>query len=307
MDFNKLQCNNVHIMKVIHSKVLGFCMGVQRAVALAQADAEKAGLSGGRVYTLGPLIHNPCVLDTLKKSGVEVLEKNFMPNNLENCSIIICAHGTKPEIEEEIRGRGGRIVDATCPWVKTSQLKAEELSRAGYCLFLAGEAEHAEIQGILGFTGGKYCSVVSDAAGAGAAAKKLLGRGKDAENKQLLTALIGQTTISEEKYRAIGDAIKKYFPSLEIIQTICSATKERQQALRELLTQVDAVLVVGGKDSANTRSLLAIAKESGKPCKLVESAADIPESFFQFGCVGLSSGASTPDSVIDEIEKKLLR
>jgi 4-hydroxy-3-methylbut-2-enyl diphosphate reductase len=120
------------------------------------------------------------------------------------------------------------------------------------------------------------------------------------------TALIGQTTISEEEYRSIGEAIKKYFPALEIIETICAATRERQDALRELLDKVDAVIIAGGKESANTRRLLAIAEKQGKPCALSESAADIPAGFAAFQTVGLCAGASTPDTVIDEIEDALV-
>jgi 4-hydroxy-3-methylbut-2-enyl diphosphate reductase len=284
-------------MKVIRSRVMGFCMGVRRAVSMAEEELNAARKFGGRVYALGPLIHNPKVLCDLKNRGMETLNDPIFPENQENCSIIVRAHGIKPQIEAELRGKGARIADATCPRVKASQLKAAELAASGYSLFLAGEADHAEVEGILGYTAGAFCRVVSGAEEAEAAAKKLREADKDAR-----TALIGQTTISEEEYKAIGGAIQKYFPGLQIIQTICSATRDRQQALRELLTQVDAVIVIGGKDSANTRRLLAIAEESGKPCALAETAADIPKSFFNCDLVGLSAGASTPDSVIDELE-----
>jgi 4-hydroxy-3-methylbut-2-enyl diphosphate reductase len=287
-------------MKRIRSKVLGFCMGVRRAVSMAE---EELGAVKGesRVYTLGPLIHNPKVLLELENRGMESLNNGIFPKNPQNCSIIVRAHGIKPQIEAELRGRGARIVDATCPKVKASQLKAAELANAGYCLFLAGEADHAEIEGILGYTGGACCRVVSNAEEAETAAKQLHETAKDAG-----AALIGQTTISEEEYQSIGEAIKKHFPNLEVIQTICSATRDRQHALRELLTQVEAVLIIGGKDSANTRRLLAIARESGTPAALAESAADIPADFYNYAVIGLSAGASTPDSVIDEIEGALV-
>ena len=285
-------------MKVIRAKVLGFCMGVRRAVDLANAEADQAKISGGRVYTLGPLIHNPHVLADLETRGVEILNEPLQ--NLEGSSIIIRAHGVSRGVEEDLRDKGGRIIDATCPKVKASQLKAEALVRAGFRLFLAGEAEHAEIAGILGYAASGFCQVVESAAKAEAAAKKLYEKEKDAK-----TALIGQTTISEEEYRAIGRAIKKYFPALEIIQTICAATRDRQEALAELLDQADAVVVVGGKESANTRRLLAIAQDRGKPCVLAESAANIPPEFRAFETIGICAGASTPDSVIEEIEREL--
>ena len=295
-------------MKVIRARVLGFCMGVRRAVDLASREAassfEEGASAGKGVYTLGPLIHNPRVLRELESLGVRPIAE--LPPNLDGASLVIRAHGISPHAEAELRGRGGRIVDATCPKVKASQLKAKALAEAGCRLFLAGEAEHAEIAGIRGYalagagTGG-FCAVVGGAAEAEEAAAALFA--KEPNGK---TALIGQTTISPEEYASIGEGIKKYFPALEIIQTICAATTERQDALRELLDQVDAVIVAGGRESANTRRLLAIAAEGGKPRALVEDAAGIPPDFAAFSVVGLCAGASTPDSCIDEIEQALL-
>jgi 4-hydroxy-3-methylbut-2-enyl diphosphate reductase len=270
-------------------------MGVRRAVNYAVNEAKK---HNGPIYSLGPLVHNPRVLADLKKLGVEI----ELPANLEGSSVIIRAHGINPETEKELIGRGAEIIDATCPIVKANQLKAEELSREGYCLFLAGEANHAEIEGILGYVKScPFCVTACNAHEAGKAAKKLYGLNSDAK-----TALIGQTTICEEEYLAIAKAVQLFFPNLEIIQTICAAGIERQQALRELLNQTDAVIIAGGKNSANTRRLLAIARESRKPCVLVEDANEIPENFFNYGTVGISCGASTPDSTIDEIEQKLM-
>jgi len=284
-------------MKVIRAKVLGFCMGVSRAVDLAAAEAERSG--GKRIYTLGPLIHNPRVLADLESRGVETLDS--LPQSIEGC-VIIRAHGVSPEAEERLRNTGCRIVDATCPRVKASQLKAEELRFAGYFLFLAGMPEHAEIEGIMGYAGSaSFCAVVSGALEAERAASKLYRTNNNAR-----TALLGQTTISEGEYLKIGEAIKIFFPNLEVFDTICPATTDRQQALRELLSQVDAVIIAGGKESANTSRLLAIAEESGKPCALVESSSEIPDAFRSFETVGLCAGASTPDSVITEIEKELL-
>ena len=280
-------------------------MGVRRAVDLAGAEAERAGC---RVFTLGPLIHNPQALEALQSRGVETLDENRLPPGLEGASVIIRAHGISPQAEAGLRERGGRIIDATCPKVKASQLKAKALAASGYGLFLAGEAEHAEIIGIRGYalagSGGKgFCAVVGGAVEAARAAAAL----RALEPAPGRTALIGQTTISEKEYRAIGEAVKKYFPDIEIIQTICAATKERQEALREMLDQVDAVIVAGGKESANTRRLFAIAAERGKPCALAENAAGVPPEFAAFQTVGLAAGASTPDGVIDEIERALIR
>ncbi|MCL2759580.1 MAG: 4-hydroxy-3-methylbut-2-enyl diphosphate reductase [Treponema sp.] len=287
-------------MKVVRAKILGFCMGVRRAVELTSAEANASASSGSAVFTLGSLIHNPKVLNDLEKRGVKAL--NELPETCENCSVIIRAHGINPAAENDLRSRGCRIVDATCPKVKMSQLKTRELSGAGYSLFLAGEAHHAEIEGILGYVdAAAFCMVVSGADEAQNAAAELYKVNSGAK-----AALLGQTTISEDEYSNIANEIKKYFPSLEIAKTICAATTERQQALRELLLETDAVIIAGGRESANTRRLLAIAKESGKPCALTESSDEIPLEFFNFKTVGLCAGASTPDILIDEIEAVLL-
>jgi 4-hydroxy-3-methylbut-2-enyl diphosphate reductase len=284
-------------MRVIRADVLGFCMGVRRAVELAQAEAAR----GGKVCTLGPLIHNPRVLEDLQKRGVEILDEENIPASLQNTAVIIRAHGVSPAIEARLWERGGRVIDATCPRVKMSQLKAQSLAEAGYSLFLAGEERHAEIAGIRGYAAAApFCAVVGNAAMAETAAASRFSALPDAE-----TALIGQTTISAEEYRATGEAIKQFFPRLEIAQTICAATAERQNSLRRLLGQVDAVIIAGGKESANTRRLLAIAAESGKPCALAETAAGIPAEFAVWKTVGICAGASTPDAVIDEIEQAL--
>jgi len=291
-------------MKIIRARVLGFCMGVRRAVELATVQARKAAEEGSAVFTLGQLIHNPNVLANLEKQGIITLKQDsfdVIQDKGKNCSVIIRAHGISPETEEKLRGMGCKIIDATCPNVKKNQLKTQELSRAGYSLFLAGESAHAEIEGIKGYAScAPFCKVVVNTEQARDAAKTLFETNKDAK-----TALIGQTTISEEEYANIGNEIKKYFPNLKIVNTICSATAERQQALRELLTRVDAVIIAGGKESANTRRLLVIAQESGKPCAMVEQVEEIPENFYDFNTVGLCAGASTPDSLIDEIESKL--
>jgi len=291
-------------MTILRARVLGFCMGVRRAVELTTVQAKKAAEEGSHLFTLGHLIHNPQVLADLEKNKVITLKQDSfeqIQKKGKNCCVIIRAHGISPETEKKLRGTGCAIIDATCPNVKKNQLKTQELSRAGYSLFLAGESAHAEIEGIMGYTSSApFCKAVIDKEQAQDAAFALYQINSNAK-----TALIGQTTISEEEYVNIGNEIKKYFPNLEIVNTICSATAERQQALRELLYFAEAVIIAGGKESANTRRLLLIAQESGKPCAMVERPEEIPENFYSFNTIGISAGASTPDSLIDEIEKTL--
>jgi len=293
-------------MTIIRARILGFCMGVRRAVDLTVMQAQKASEEGSRLFTLGHLIHNPQVLDDLEKKGVITLKQNSfeqIQDKGKNCCVIIRAHGISPQVEKNLCDTVCGIIDATCPNVKKNQLKTQELSRAGYSLFLAGESTHAEIEGITGYaSSAPFCKAVINIEQARDAAFALYQTNSNAK-----TALIGQTTISEEEYDNIGNEIKKYFPNLEIVNTICSATAERQQALRELINDVDAIIVAGGKESANTRRLLLIAQESGKPCAMVEQVEEIPDFFYSFNTIGISAGASTPDSLINEIEKTLLK
>jgi 4-hydroxy-3-methylbut-2-enyl diphosphate reductase len=195
-------------------------------------------------------------------------------------------------------------------------MKAKSLAEAGCRIFLAGEKDHGEIRGIQGYIelGRKALSesgqqappgpawlVAADAGEAEEAARRL-----SSEVDGVPCALIAQTTISAAEYEKIGAALREYFPSLVIINTICGATRDRQEALRELCGQVEAVVIAGGRESANTRRLLAIALEAGLPAWLVETAEDIPAETFRYSTVGLSAGASTPDNIIADIEKALL-
>jgi 4-hydroxy-3-methylbut-2-enyl diphosphate reductase len=266
----------------------------------AYTELASAAATGRRCYSIGPLIHNPPALEDLAGKGLEVLDARKLPAVLSGAVLIIRAHGICPLLETALMERGGRVVDATCPKVKASQMRARDLSRAGRPVFLAGERAHAEVAGIQGYAPG--CLVVGKPEEAARAARQLAQ--SPIPNPQS-PALLAQTTISPGEYDAIAAAIGQYFPDIEVIDTICPATRERQEALRELCREVDAALIAGGRGSANTRRLLAIARESGLPAWIAESAADLPPGITGFARLGLSAGASTPDWVIDRIEAAL--
>ena len=279
-------------------------MGVRRAVDMAYnktggeiSPPVPAGLTD--VFTMGPLIHSPQVLSDLGLRGVRVLDPENLPPDLNGKLVLIRAHGITPSLESLLLDKGARLVDATCPRVKASQLKVRDLGKSGYHIFLAGERDHGEIAGIKGYA--KECIILANDGDAEREGKRL------AQKKPLLkTALIGQTTISPEEYRAIGKALEKFFPDILILDTICRATRDRQDALKRLCPLVEAVIVAGGRDSANTRRLAAIAASMGKKTWLVESAEEIPPEVDSYKVLGLSAGASTPALVIDKIEAKLL-
>jgi 4-hydroxy-3-methylbut-2-enyl diphosphate reductase len=304
------------------------------------AGAELAARPGNPpVFSLGPLIHNPQTLASLKERGLVILDEDRVMEQVTNQAlpraekitadekpvVIIRAHGINPRTEENLLLKGFRIVDATCPRVKASQNTALTLAGRGFSVFIAGEKNHAEVKSIAGYVeagagprrqtrtgavkaqagtdGGRVpaCVIVGNAAEAETAAAALRRERPDAE-----TALIAQTTLSADEYERIEAAIKKSFPNLEVKNTICGATRERQDALRKLCAACDAVVIVGGKESANTRRLLAIARHCGKPAWLAETAADLPPELKNYAVAGLCAGASTPDDVVEEIAGALL-
>jgi len=295
-------------MKVVRAGILGFCMGVRRAVEIAVRASLETSRTGA-LFTLGPLIHNSRVLESLQKRGLVCLNENEISSLPADSTVIIRAHGVSPVIERELSKKGINILDATCPHVKLSQSKARNFVENGYRLFIAGEENHGEIAGIKGYaedgcpnrvsSAVPPCFVVSNAEEASASAEELYRSEPEAK-----TALIAQTTIRAEEYSAIGEKIKNFFPSLEIVNSICTATVDRQNALRDL-ANVDAVIIAGSRESANTQRLLSLARELGKPAWLAEAVSDMTPEIAAYKTVGLSAGASTPDELIDEIEEAL--
>ena len=295
LDQTGQQAERRHIVK--RAKVLGYCMGVCRAVeAVYRALAEYPAKT---VYTYGPLIHNPVTMQLLEAKGVQIVnpDAELKPQIMPKSPIIIRAHGISPQKRQELVDCDAIIIDATCPRVIASQFRAAQYAQKEYTVILAGDKNHGEIIGIKGYAlsvpNGK-CVTVQTALEAEAF-----------QYDGAPTVLIAQTTIKREEYRAIAEILRKKISDLTVLETICSATDERQEALLELVKEVDAVLVIGGKNSANTRRLLQTALDSGKPAWLVESVADIPQEVYRYGTIGLAAGASTPDSSIDMIEKAI--
>jgi 4-hydroxy-3-methylbut-2-enyl diphosphate reductase len=288
-------------MKVIRARVYGYCMGVRRAVDTAISEAKSLGAGG--IFTMGPLIHNPQALDSLRSLGVGVLDERNLPERLDGATVVIRAHGVPPQLVTSLSQRGARVVDATCPRVRSSQRRAAAYSERGFSVFLAGERAHGEVVGVASYA--KDCIVVASGEEAREAAGRLF-----AESPSAKTVLIGQTTLTAEEYASIAREIERFFPALETIDSICPATSDRQAALDELCAEADAVVVVGGRTSANTRRLYSAAVQRGKPAWHVESpdelTGEVAAELGAFSVVGLTAGASTPDEVIVAVEKRLL-
>lgn len=288
-------------MTIIRADVLGMCMGVRRAETLARDAARRGRNSGRRVFTYGPLIHNPQAILELRKEGVTAIDPDdFGPDSyngdIRNSIVVIRAHGAPPEAIERLSRMGVEIVDATCPRVLKSQNKAKILSEEGWKVVIAGDRAHGEVSGILGHA--PSALVVENAEQAALVAQNLTGE---------KVALIAQTTMKESEFDAIAAEFRNFCPHFLAISTLCPSTMDRQKSLVKLALTVDAVVVVGGKNSANTRRLAMAAAESGKPCWHVETEEELPGEIFSYEKVGITAGASTPDFIVDRVENYILK
>lgn len=227
---------------------------------------------------------------------MNVLCEDDIKNINEGDAVVIRAHGTTARNIELLKERGALIVDATCPRVKQSQRRVEEWSKKGYDIIIAGDKNHGEVKSLEGFfdssKGGKLFVVQSS---------------DEAENipQREKTALISQTTFSPQKYDSIIHIIQEKDPDAVIFNSICRATLERQESLEELAKKVEAVLVVGGKQSANTRQLKELALKFCPHVELIEDESEIPQEFYSYSKVGITAGASTPLFSVEAVEAKL--
>ncbi len=280
-------------MRIVRAEVLGFCMGVRRAV-----DAAEKALSescGSPCFTLGPLIHNPSVMDSFSKRGMGVLDSSLESDFPDGARVVIRAHGTTPHVLRKLQEKNAFVVDATCPKVHLSQRRVHEWSEKGYYIIIAGDRNHGEVTSIASYcVPGAKVTVVQDCG----EASKLEITGK--------SLLIAQTTFSPTEYERIVSVVLEKCPDAIIFRSICSATMKRQEALLALEGKSDGILIIGGKNSANTRRLYESALKICEKSALIEDETEIPAEFFCLETVGLAAGASTPDFVIDAVEKKLL-
>lgn len=281
-------------MKIIRASVLGFCFGVRRAVELAEkALAENTDKT---VYSLGPLIHNENALRALGEKGLHAVDESHVSEIPDGSVVIIRAHGVAPSVTDALEAKKCKIIDATCPRVKASQKMVERYSSENDYVVLTGDRNHGEVIGIAGYAGENF-SQLQDFEEAESF------NIPDSDGKNVI--LLSQTTYSPKEFEKIENLFKSRFRNLAVMNTICPATNERQQALLELCSQVDGVLVVGGKNSANTKRLYQTAAANCRLAAHIQSAADIPEAFFNLKTIGITAGASTPDEIIEEVERKL--
>lgn len=280
-------------MEVVLAEHAGFCFGVKRAVKLAN-DATEAGT--GNVQSLGPLIHNPQVVNQLAEKGVRRVDSL---DEIESGVVIFRSHGvSSPQVMNEALERGLAVIDATCPFVTNAQRYAKQLVDEGYQVVMVGDRHHPETRSVLGHAGSEILVTESFdeiKAFLNKFAKKKLG-------------IISQTTQTYRKFSEIVVQCLEICEEVKIFNTICYATEDRQTEAEALAQKVEAMVVIGGRNSANTTHLAEICRRSDIPVYHIETAEEIePDWFPSLKTVGVTAGASTPDWIINNVIDSLKR
>ena len=275
-------------MEVILAESAGFCFGVKRAV---EKVYEQAAI-GKKIYTFGPIIHNEEVVKDLENKGVTVIETEEELTSLTEGTVVIRSHGVSKHICDLIAQSGLECVDATCPFVKRIHNIVEKESAAGKKIISIGNAGHPEVEGIMGWSH-TPASVIESA--------------EEAENfnckKDEMLCIVSQTTFNYNKFKDLVEIFQKKGYNVNVVNTICNATEERQTQAREIAARVDAMIVIGGKHSSNTRKLYEICKEKCANTYFIQTLDDLhlelPETA---ALVGITAGASTPNNIIEEVQ-----
>ena len=262
-------------------------MGVRRAVEMV-LDAPNQHEEP--IYTYGPLIHNPQVLELLREKGIQVL--NEVPE-AGTGTVLVRAHGVPPDTRQRLEAAGFRVIDATCPRVIKVQTIIGKHTRKGYAAIIVGDRDHPEVVGLLGFAGNRGYVVDSLA---------------DLDRLPVFdrAIIVAQTTQNTAFYAKVADWASRNHPHYKVFHTICDSTSKRQTEIQRLSETTDAIVVVGGHNSGNTRRLAEIARRTGKPVQRVETEDELdPQALSSAGTVGLTAGASTPNWIIRRVYRSL--
>jgi 4-hydroxy-3-methylbut-2-enyl diphosphate reductase len=277
-------------MKIKLAVTAGFCMGVRRAMELTMNSLRN---HKSPIYTFGPLIHNPQVLAMLEQKGVRLLEEIPAPGSIDGGAVILRAHGVAPAVKAALKTAGfSHIIDGTCGRVVRVQNIIRRAADAGMNIIIVGDAKHPEVAGLLAHAGNRG----------------LVVGGEDAV-EQLPQSLekvvaVAQTTQNQEFYDHICRLLRARYGEIRIHQTICQATRQRQAEIMQLAREVDCVVVVGGRQSANSKRLAALVEDSGRPAVLVEDESALPD-LTAYNYVGITAGASTPNWMIKRVTRHL--
>ena len=279
-------------MEIITAKSAGFCFGVKRAVEMVYQQTD-----GENVYTFGPIIHNEEVVKDLENKGVRVLNTEADILNAAKGTVIIRAHGVPEDIYRVIEDAGHRLVDATCPFVLKIHQIVRKASSEGIHVVIVGDKSHPEVQGI------KSCAAESTViADADEACIFLKNEGKHCKK----LCVVSQTTYNFNKFQELVEIFEKNsYDRIDVLNTICNATEERQKEAAQIAEAVDAMIVVGDKTSSNTRKLFEICKNKCNNTYFIQTAADMDfDKIKKFERIGITAGASTPNNIIQEVQAK---
>jgi 4-hydroxy-3-methylbut-2-enyl diphosphate reductase len=277
-------------MRVIRAAAMGMCFGVRDALAALDDIADPA-----EVTVHGELVHNEEVLSGLRRRGFAMTDEAGRTSLPVTDRVVITAHGVSDRERARLAAAGKDLIDTTCPLVRRVHEAAQQLRREGYFVLVIGRPGHVEVEGIVGDL--ERFAVVPDVAAVCDYGESRLG-------------VVCQSTTPPVEASRLLAAIRRANPNVEVrfIDTICRPTRERQVALVQLLDEVEALVVVGGRQSNNTRQLARLAEEHGVPVTQVRTAADLDFHWLRpFGVVGLTAGTSTPEATIDEVERELRR
>jgi 4-hydroxy-3-methylbut-2-enyl diphosphate reductase len=276
-------------LRIVLAKTAGFCMGVKRAMDKVLALARNRD---GRVFTVGPLIHNRQVVEMLEARGIRAAT---VFEDIDRGTVLLRTHGVPPDVVEQLRAAGLEVEDGTCPHVLRGQRSIARRSAEGYRVIIVGDRDHDEVAGLAGHAAGP-CHIIASVA----EAREVPLEGP--------TLVVAQTTFEQNLFDRICAELRRRKPDVEVVESICTATSERQAEARELAERVDAMVVVGGYHSANTRRLAEVARATGTPTYHVETADELDGSTLAgYGVVGVTAGASTPSWITSTVIERLRR
>lgn len=276
-------------MEVTLAKTAGFCFGVKRAVDKVYELADKED----KVYTFGPIIHNEEVVRDLESKGVQVLNSSDELTEVTDGIVVIRSHGVPKEVYQLMEEKQIRYADATCPFVRKIHKLVEKHSREGRRIVIVGNDHHPEVEGIKGWclTPPIVISTIEEA-----------GNLPISQSEPI--CVVSQTTFNYNKFKDIVEILEKKRYDRIVLNTICSATEERQEEAVRLASQVDAMIVIGGKTSSNTQKLFEICSNACENTYYIQTLVDLDIKPFQsFRHVGITAGASTPNKIIEEVQR----
>ena len=275
-------------MEVTVAKTAGFCFGVKRAV---EKVYEQIGKTEKPIYTYGPIIHNEQVVGDLQEKGVEVIDTLEELRTIRDAVVVIRSHGVGKDVYDILKENGVEIVDATCPYVKKIHRIVEKQTAEGRRVLIVGSEDHPEVQGIKGW-GDERTKVIEN--------MDDFRRLELPEDEKL--CIVSQTTFNYKKFQDLVEKISKTRYDITVLNTICNATQERQVEAMRIASQVDVMLVIGGKHSSNTQKLYDICRKECKNTYYIQTLGDFnPECISSVRSVGITAGASTPNKIIEEV------